>query len=925
MIKIKVCNEAYQVEGYTVTVNKEHADTDIREFISTMAVTQLGSGTPSADNVRPFVLYDRYAVRRNNSYVGVRYFDYPIVQGVLDVLTGELTTEWAYIQNYQGEPISGEWMSDRDVYVEGTLPTIGASVIYREPASMQMQGLNVPMQMGSNTYYVQFHGDTWENTILEGDEVSFEANYSTELANLKVDIEPIQNGTPWQSEAETVPYLLRRPPQLGHSYNHEMDEIIGGTVAWNQLVQNGDFASTSGWSSARGTISVSDNILSYTSSEVGGGEVQNRIDRNFVSTANHKYLFSVTCNPAHATTLHLQIRISGTTTAVKSTTSVSTGWGTVEVILAPTFASNIISIGLAETSSNGYQIGDIDKYKNVQIFDLTQMFGSTIADYIYSLEQATAGAGVAWLKSKGFLTKPYYAYNAGELKSVSGLVSHDMVGFNQWDEEWEVGSYSPSTGEKGTNTATIRCKNYIPALPTTAYYSSNSIYNVFCYDEDYGYLGTATYSSVSGGYIWTTLANTRYITFRTDSSYGTTYNHDICINISSDRNGTYEPYQKWSYPLDSDLTLRGIPKLDANNNLYYDGDTYEPDGTVTRKYGIVDLGSLTWSRASTGVSGAYRFKASHSNSAKVSDATNGARSIIANGIALLPSGATYDANKDGYTISASDIIIYRDAYKASTESDFKTAMNGVYLVYELAEPTTESADPYQTPQIVDPNGTEEYVSTSIVPVGHRTVYADIYPISGTDEVVINVADNDSFSPSTDYSIPIGTVYGGTLDVLNGILTVTHGYIGSYNGEALPSAWISDRDVYEAGTTPSIGAQVVYELEEPVVYTVTPADVELLDGINYIRVNSGEMKIITIGYVGETVENGYTEITYVFVTALEGEVCGDSMNPTFVGEVSGFILCKSALCDDELCPQPCPPMGKLEICGEDALHVSSECD
>ena len=28
------------------------------------------------------------------------------------------------------------------------------------------------------------------------------------------------------------------------------------------------------------------------------------------------------------------------------------------------------------------------------LFDLTQMFGSTIADYIYSLEQANAGAGV---------------------------------------------------------------------------------------------------------------------------------------------------------------------------------------------------------------------------------------------------------------------------------------------------------------------------------------------------------------------------------------------------------------------------------------------------------------------------------------------------------------------------------------------------
>lgn len=40
-----------------------------------------------------------------------------------------------------------------------------------------------------------------------------------------------------------------------------------------------------------------------------------------------------------------------------------------------------------------------------------------------------------------------------------------------------------------------------------------------------------------------------------------------------------------NYPLDSSLTLRGIPKL-TDGKLWYDGDRYEADGTVTRKYGI---------------------------------------------------------------------------------------------------------------------------------------------------------------------------------------------------------------------------------------------------------------------------------------------------------------------------------------------------
>ena len=57
-------------------------------------------------------------------------------------------------------------------------------------------------------------------------------------------------------------------------------------------------------------------------------------------------------------------------------------------------------------------------------------------------------------------------------------------------------------------------------------------------------------------------------------------------------------------------------------------------------------------------------------------------------------------------------------------ASFKSAMSGVMLVYELATPTTETAEPFAEVQKVDPYGTEEYVSTSIVPVGHYTKYPE---------------------------------------------------------------------------------------------------------------------------------------------------------------------------------------------------------
>lgn len=50
---------------------------------------------------------------------------------------------------------------------------------------------------------------------------------------------------------------------------------------------------------------------------------------------------------------------------------------------------------------------------NLQIFDLNEMFGSDIADMIYSLEQTTAGAGVTLFKTL-FAPDDYYEYNAGE-------------------------------------------------------------------------------------------------------------------------------------------------------------------------------------------------------------------------------------------------------------------------------------------------------------------------------------------------------------------------------------------------------------------------------------------------------------------------------------------------------------------------------
>lgn len=94
----------------------------------------------------------------------------------------------------------------------------------------------------------------------------------------------------------------------------------------------------------------------------------------------------------------------------------------------------------------------------------------------------------------------------------------------------------------------------------------------------------------------------------------------------------------------------------------------------------------------------------------------------------------------------------------------------------------------------------------------------------------------------DWTSEAGTVYGGTIDVATGVLTVTDGYIASYNGETLPSTWISDRDVYASGTTPTTGAEVVYKLATPQTYQLTPQQLATFFGTNNIFADCGSTEV-----------------------------------------------------------------------------------
>ena len=121
-------------------------------------------------------------------------------------------------------------------------------------------------------------------------------------------------------------------------------------------------------------------------------------------------------------------------------------------------------------------------------------------------------------------------------------------------------------------------------------------------------------------------------------------------------------------------------------------------------------------------------------------------------------------------------------------------------------------------------------------------YSNECPITGYTECVVDVKDEDETTHDTA-TITFGqTVYGAIVNPKTGKVTVTHASIASYNGETINEPWLSSIDEYVSGTTPTTGAQVVYPLTEPTELTLTPAELELLKGYNYISTNGTTIEL-----------------------------------------------------------------------------------
>lgn len=503
--------------------------------------------------------------------------------------------------------------------------------------------------------------------------------------------------------------------------------IVGGSLGFNQLIK-GDFSSgvPSGWFTERGSLSNSGNIavLSPTSGD-------SYSEFTIKTVAGHKYmaLASLKCNQNGG-----RIRCYAyydNLSFYKMSADIDTDtWTFVGLVFSASVDANN-SIFRFINPSDMYTEGYTYSFKAPMIIDLTAMFGSTIADYIYNLEQANAGAGVAWFRK--YFNKPYYPYTAiGGFTSVK-TSGKKVVGFNQWDEVVELGWITHTTGKNSASSDCLRSKNYIKVLPETVYYIKSPTNITFrYYDANKNFIGIKDYNGIEDGYDITRKmpSNAAYLRFVIYQDYGTTYKNDVCINFHYDgeRDGEYEPYKSETYPNDN-IELIGIPHIDKSGNLYFDGNRYLPSGEVEEKWTKVDnITTYTQTPYANRKGDLVAVIATGGKKVSNVNVANFSNSI---GAKIVSGDVQYLSSFDNVALAqTSNGYITLCVKGITTISDLTSWLvaHPISVVYEKESPTTSQATSYPETQQVDNWGTEQYLPPESdtrpceVPVGHDTDY-----------------------------------------------------------------------------------------------------------------------------------------------------------------------------------------------------------
>lgn len=559
---------------------------------------------------------------------------------------------------------------------------------------------------------VSYRNDVSGANVLKVARWGIFASIATQLANLRGEVDLKAYSNSFQADMgvgyalqligdgeATAEEFTERVAGGTHQIDDALAEYVtvkGNSVVWNQLL--GYFRVVSG------SASVDDSTIVINGNAVIDETV------SIKSVQGHKYLVIIDYN----STIDGLIEIKDYVTRGYLSTRTLPSSGRVLTYINECLADKTDTINI---QCSNYVSGSATIH--IVAFDLTQWYNGNVP------EGLTAEQFIAL--NPDVLTMPYTEPHIVNM-TAEGVKT---TGRNLWDEEWEVGGID-GYGQVISNNQ-IHSKNFIPCRPNARYYVVSPLpVRAISYDANFNMVDYRTHAN-AGNRMFDNLtpSNAAYMKICTFSAeYGNTYKNDIAIfNYVQGMSTDYEPHitseRKWTETINKCFP-DGMAKA---------GNVYDEFGATkaVQRIRVVDLGSLEWYSASNTFF-VYNVSLMANNASIICSKYNSEKG---GGEAGMRGDKVIRSRTDYPHLYVNDSSIESNPTGTPiTSPAFKTAMQGVKLYYELAEPIVTTYDELNLTSRVWRNGMESI----IVPEGKESspISADvIYQINAFKTIKAN--------------------------------------------------------------------------------------------------------------------------------------------------------------------------------------------
>lgn len=477
-------------------------------------------------------------------------------------------------------------------------------------------------------------------------------------------------------ETQEATFLGMTAVPAGAMVKAYLDGFKGNSAVVNQLVQNGNFESTSGWSAFDGTLSVSNNTARISFSE--NAPASSRLQRGgFSFVAGHTYLITATVSSSISNTAALGYFI--TSSVVLSDESIGTTKKTMYSLFTPS-ASGTGNIRLFINRGGTGTTGDYVDVENFMLIDLT-------AVPLTTAEMADVATAKAALKPKGMDVDSYIPFNAGTLTDSKPTKLYSRNAILASLPLKSIGAYT-FTGEEYASVVNTNSSGIVTIQINVSYYygqvaaSNNNCYMPNATVKTYQ---SAVYSESNSFYFNGTnlLVNMGKTSLEATQAVLTKIFFELATPSSTISQAVIDGLVEHEYSIT-------LPTLKSAGSVQ---DESKVGGS---KIGTLNLGTPNWEKE--GTSGVF---AVHLTYIKQSPNYNTKGNLLCDSYVTAPPSSSEDkVIRINDVTSYSYLRIKDSTYAESTAAQFKTAKNGEMLNYEKTD-YTDFSDPISYPEIVD--------------------------------------------------------------------------------------------------------------------------------------------------------------------------------------------------------------------------------